>query len=138
MDNWVALLADPETQKVLAWFGGVLAAIGAAIWTVVKYFYPQENQTDAVIVAQNSDFSSEVFAEESAIAVGGDLSISGPTIHQGPSNLSMIALALAGVGIVALALAFAGNQIKAHSGSAAVGGDVTGSTITITSQGTEQ
>lgn len=134
MGDWATYLTDPNLQKALSWIGGGLAATGAAIWTVTKYFYPQEDKEASETVAQNSDTSSKVFAEGGSTAVGGNLSISEPAIHQGPSNLSVIALAIGGVGIVALALAFAGNQIKADRGSAAVGGDVTGSTITITNQ----
>lgn len=138
MGDWAAYLTDPDLQKALSLIGGGLAATGAAIWTVIKYFYPQDNKEASETVARNSDSSSKVFAEGGSTAVGGNLSISGSTIHQGLSNLSMIALAIAGVGIVALALAFAGNQIKADNGSFAVGGGVADSSITKTNQGSEQ
>jgi hypothetical protein len=37
-------LTDPEIQKTIAFFGGVLAAIAAAEWAVFKYFHSSRDQ----------------------------------------------------------------------------------------------
>lgn len=139
MDDWGAFLTDPEIRKSLSWLGGGLATVVTAVWAVIKYFYPKERNRPPAATSQNTDNSSKVSVEGGSTAIGGNLSINGPTIHHWPSNFSMIALAITAVGIVAWVVAFTGSQIKANSGSVAVGRDVKGSTITIINQeGTEQ
>lgn len=138
MEPWFEFLTDPEIQKSLSWLGGGFTAAGAAIWAVIKYLYPKGSENPSAAVPQNRDASSSVSANRSGTAIGGNLTISGPTIHQGPNRLSVVALGLAVLGIVTAALAFAGNRIEADNSSAAVGGYISGSTITINSQGSER
>lgn len=138
MDDWGAFLIDPEIRKSLSWLGGGLATVGTAVWAVIKYFYPKERNRPPAATSQSTGNSSKVSAEGGSTAIDGNLSISGPTIHHGPSRLSVIAFAVAGLGIVALVLAFAGNKIEADRGGVAAGGSISGSTITTTNESTAQ
>lgn len=138
MDDWGAFIFDPEIRKSLSWLGGGLATLGTAVWAVIKYFHPKERNRPPAATSQNTDNSSKVFAEGGSTAIGGNLSINGPTIHRGPSRLSIIALAVAGLGIVALVLAFSGNKIEADRGGVAAGGSISGSTITTANESTAQ
>ncbi|NVO24890.1 hypothetical protein [Donghicola mangrovi] len=138
MENWAEFFTDPETQKAISWLGGGLAAIGAAAWTVIKYFYPKEESKPPAAVPQNSVSSSKVTADGGGTAVGGNVSISGPTINQGPNRFSIIALALAVVGVIVLSLAFAGNNVTAINGGVAIGGDASESQVQTDNQSIEK
>jgi hypothetical protein len=63
--DWSALwdwLSNPSNQQTLAWIGGGAAAVGAGVWTVIKFLHGKP---------------SSVSADRGGTAVGGTVTASG-------------------------------------------------------------
>jgi hypothetical protein len=123
VDDLWALLGDPRIQATLSWVGGGLAALAGGAWAVVKFLASQKSGGGAAPSAA----SVEAMADRGGVAAGRDVSV---RVSHGLSGLPVVLLVLAVVGAVLVAGGLLGGRITATQGGVAIGGDVSGSTVT--------
>jgi hypothetical protein len=114
-------LASAENRAILAWIGGGLAVTASGLWVVVKHVTARP----AAPKPAPPTGGSQVTATDGGIAAGRDVRI-------GDVALPRLAIALAALGMVLLALAALFGGGDTTIGSVTTGGDVEGSTITVT------
>jgi hypothetical protein len=66
-------LADPETQKIIAFFAGGIAAVLAGAWAVFKYFHGSRERT-----RDRAPPSQTITADRGGIAAGHDAHVTRP------------------------------------------------------------
>jgi hypothetical protein len=126
-------LTSPENHEVLSWIGGGVAVGGAGLWTVLRSPGEKRDKPN-VPVSPAAEAAPDVIADRGGQSAGRDNyrnSGNSTTVSNGLSGWHLVAVmaVLAGAGL--LAASQIGSRVTADGGSIAVGGNVSGSTISI-------
>lgn len=140
MDALWAFLGEESNQKILAWLGGGLVTAAGGVWAVIQLVWsPKKLEPGKPSEQPKPTASDDVLADRGGFAVAGNISVNNSTTAKtGINGPSLFALGLAALGAVLLAGAFAGQNVTADRCGAAVGGDITGSSIKIENCGNGQ
>ncbi len=138
-----------QHREILGWLAGGVATAAGGVWVVVRYMLERTNRSplgsperwQPAHASAPSDGPSEGIAQGSGttvstgagIAAAGNVRVGGNVIVQQHRPLPKGALVLAGLGLLLLGYAAfnSGSRVSVNNG-AAVGGNVTNSTITVT------
>ncbi len=122
MDAIWAFLTNPTNQATLSWLGTGLSALAAATWAVVKFISSRDAKPPG-----GTGAGGTIPAQNPIIAAGGSERM---YFAHGLSGVEVILLALILVGALVAGAGFLGRHVTAIGG-AAVGGDVSHSTINV-------
>ena len=133
IDTLWTFLTSPENHEVLSWIGGGVAVGGAGLWTVLRSPGEKRDKPN-VPVSPAAEAAPDVIADRGGQSAGRDNyrnSGNSTTVSNGLSGWHLVAVmaVLAGAGL--LAASQIGSRVTADGGSIAVGGNVSGSTISI-------
>lgn len=129
-DLW-AFVTDPTNRETLSWIGGSLIAIGGVALAMLKRITRKGKSMD------NSEASKAPSVQNQAgrdvTAAGGDISQNSgntTTTVTGLTGRQLIAILALLSGVALLVIPWIGGNVSATNGSTAIGGDVSGSTVT--------
>jgi hypothetical protein len=120
-------------QALLTWLGGGVATAAAGIWAVAKVLLDRRGSRPSAPQASASPPASAPpsVSARSGLAAHGNLHVGGSVIiTQSRVPRGAIALAALGLALLGLAIFSSGDRVEVRNG-VAVGGAVTGSTITV-------
>lgn len=128
MSNLWLFLSDPNNQKTLAWLGGGVSAVAAALWVAITFFAQRKSAEPSVETPSTRGATAEAgIIPGSTVRIGRDV-----RIEQGKLPRGALVLVALGLVVLLYAVLTSRGDISVTGGSY-VGGDVEKSRIDVDS-----